>query len=128
MSGKTSGRTAAVAKRRYWRREDARKAVEAWQRSGETLAEFCRRRGLHPRRVRRWAKRLEGALDPEPTPSSEPVRFHPVQLVSWRAPQDESRSPIEIVLGDGRLVRVPPGFSAADLTRVLQVLAAEGGC
>jgi hypothetical protein len=95
---------------------------------GITLAEFCRRRGLHPRRVRRWAKRLEGALDPEPTLSSEPVRFHRVQLVSERAPQDESRSPIEIVLGDGCVLRVPPGFSAADLTRVLQVLAAEGGC
>jgi hypothetical protein len=60
------------------------------------------------------------------------VHFDPVRLVPWRAYQDESRRPIEIgivlVLGDGRPVHVPTGFSAEDLSRVLQVLAAKAGC
>jgi hypothetical protein len=38
----------AVAKRRYWRGEDARIAVEAWQQSGQTLAGFSRGHGIRP--------------------------------------------------------------------------------
>jgi hypothetical protein len=48
------------------------------------------------------------------------VRFHPVRLVGGK--EGEHREAIEVVLVDGRRVRVPAGFAAADLERVLAVL------
>ena len=35
---------------------------------------------------------------------------------------------LELVLADGRVVRVAPGFDAATLLRLLAVLEAEGPC
>jgi hypothetical protein len=118
-----------ASRRRYWRREDAREAIGAWKRSGQTLSEFCRARGLQPRRMQRWLRRLEGSVLAEPTIALEPVRFHPVRLMSAGETSGyQSTQPIEIVLGDGCSVRVPPGFAAADLARVLQVLAVGAPC
>jgi hypothetical protein len=39
----------------------------------------------------------------------EPVRFHRVELVAARGPQAAGVERIEVVLGDGCTVRVPPG-------------------
>jgi hypothetical protein len=127
MARKTSGGVAAVARLRYWRNKEARIAVEAWQRSGQTLAEFSRRHRIRPRRLGRWANRLSAGAE-APGAKVEPVHFHPVRLVTAEKIAEESHDPIEIVLGDGCVVRVPRGFLAADLSRVLQVLATEAGC
>jgi transposase-like protein len=106
-----------VAGRQRWGVEDGRAVVESWRQSGEALAEFARRHGLKPQRLSRWARRIEAA--------DEAVRFHPVRLVPREEEEEERQrvEPIEIVLGDGRLVRVPAGFAAGDLARVLSVLA-----
>ena len=104
---------------RYWRAGDAVVAVEAWKRSGEPMAAFARRHGIHRRRLGRWAKRLAG--------EAEAVDFHPVRLIRG----EEERGwgePIEIGLGQGWRVRVPTGFLATELERVLEVLAAGGWC
>jgi transposase-like protein len=116
----------AVARRRYWRSEDARVAVEAWDRSGETLAAFGRRHGIKPQRIRRWADRL-AEHDEVPT-TAESVQFYPVRLVTMEERAHESVRPIEIEFGDRCTLRVPPGFSATDLVRVLQVLERGPGC
>jgi hypothetical protein len=52
------------------------------------------------------------------------MHFHPVRLVE---PEHVDPGPgtIEVVLLNGRRVRVPQGFVAEDLVRVLEVL--EGG-
>jgi hypothetical protein len=55
------------------------------------------------------------------------VRFHPVRLTA-RAPASRADGAIEIDLGSGRCVRVPGGFEAEDLRRVLAVLKEEGPC
>jgi transposase-like protein len=109
-----------VASLRYWQAEDARVVVEAWKESGEGLAAFARRHGIRPRRLRQWATRLEAA--------SEALSFHPVQVVEAPSRERAQRDPIEIVLGEGYSVRVPPGFAAQDLERVLGVLGAAPGC
>ena len=98
---------------RYWREAEARVVVAAWRQSGETLTAFARRRGVHPRRLARWARRLEGKR-------GEPVRFHPVQLVAAR-PREAK---LEILLRSGCRVRVPSGFAVEDLRRVLEVVGA----
>jgi transposase-like protein len=109
-----------VASLRYWQAEDARVAVEAWKESGEGLTAFARRHGIRPRRLRQWATRLE--------PSGEAIAFHPVRVVRASSEERAQRDPIEIVLGEGYSVRVPPGFAAQDLERVLGVLGAAPGC
>lgn len=107
-----------MMRKRYWRATDARVVVEAWRRSGERLEDFAARRGVHPRRLRRWASRLE---EPE-----VPARFHPVQVIPHAV--EGAGAVLELVLGEGLRVRVPPGFAAADLGRVLEVLGVGAGC
>ncbi len=94
--------------------------IKAWEGSGSTLLRFARRHGVDPRRLSRWASRLEG---------SEPaaMRFHPVRLAERGEGQRDGRS-IEIELGGGRCVRVPCGFEAEDLRRVLAVLQEAARC
>ena len=116
MSGSKEGAVVRVAARRYWRAADAEVVVEAWRGSGEGLGEFARRYGLEPRRLRRWARRLE------PSPP-EPVRLHPVRVVGREDRGRPSDERLEIVLDEGCSVWVPPGFAAQDLERVLSVLA-----
>jgi transposase-like protein len=113
-----------VARLKYWRAEDARVVVEGWRESGESVTSYARRYGLHARRVSRWARELEEGA------GQGPVRFHPVRLVrsEERGREPGGKAPIEIVLGAGHLVRVPPGFVAEDLERVLEVLASGAGC
>jgi hypothetical protein len=115
---------AQAAESRYWREAEARVLVEAWRRSGETLTRFARRHGVQRRRLARWVDRLEGA-------PGKAVRFHRVRLVDYRQvdpERDRSGAAIEIQFGGGRLVRVPHGFEADELRRVLAVLAEVTEC
>lgn len=98
---------------RYWRAADAQVVVEAWKRSDETLTEFARRHGIQPRRLGRWAAALQVREDE--------IRFHPVWLVGRDDGGRRRAERIEIVTS-GHRVRVPAGFAAEDLERVLTVL------
>jgi hypothetical protein len=120
MASKGDPAVVRIAKLRYWRATDARVVVEAWRRSGERLWRFADRHGIHPRRLSRWAAELEA--------QEEAVRFHPVRLVERQERSGPSGEPIEIVMEDGCSVRVPPGFAAEDLERVLSVLAVGAPC
>jgi hypothetical protein len=101
-----------VFQKGYWRETEALAAVDAWQRSGQPISIFARERGVQPRRLFRWASRLQRR--------KPPVRFHPVRIVGGNG--GGHGEAIEVVLVDGRRVRVPAGFAAADLERVLAVL------
>lgn len=109
---------AEVAVRRYWREAEARVMVEAWRHSGESLAGFARRHGVAPRRVARWAGRVEGR-------APALVRFHPVRLAHH---DGGGGAVIEIHLVGGQRVRVPAGVQAEDLRRVLAVLDSGPSC
>lgn len=120
------GRTAEVRRvveKGYWRESDARVLVEAWRGSGETLAAFAREHGVDRRRLARWVGRLESA-------SAKPLRFHPVRLVDRRPGLETGGGDqaIEIELAGGRRIRVPHGFEADELRRVLAVLGETAGC
>lgn len=116
-------RVSRVASRPYWREDDARVIVEAWRRSGETLAGFARRHGVDPQRLARWDARLKQAK-PVASTAPSPLRFHPVRLA--RSTQDTGW--IEIELPDGPRVRVSHGFDADVLRRVLDVLGGRPTC
>jgi hypothetical protein len=82
--------------------------------SGQSVAAFCRDRGLAASQFFAWKKRLRQA-------AAEP--FVEVQVVG--APAQPATAPsraIEIRLGCGRRVFVEPGFDANHLRAVLAAL------
>jgi len=122
---------AAAASRSYWHEAEARPVVRAWESSGQSLPAFATDHGLNPARVTRWAKRLgkrRGGRRRRGRRGIAPLklRFHPVELVgNATAPQ---RMSIEVVLLDGRRVRVASGFAGEDLERVLRVVEGASRC
>jgi hypothetical protein len=103
-----------AAKERSWRRH-----VERWQRSGLTVRAYCAAQRLPEANFYAWRRTL-AARDrpaarrgrPAPIPS-----FVPVRVVSDGTP---SRSSVEVVLANGRVLRVG---ADADLQAVRQLLA-----
>jgi len=116
MSKGITAEISEVIGKRRWSAADARIVVSAWQRSGKRVSEFAKENGLGSQRLVRWSERVEGG-------SRGRVRFHPVRVVGGER-GDESVA-IEVVLLDGKRVRVGAGFSSEELARVLEVL--EGG-
>ena len=110
---------AEVASRVYWREEEARQVVEAWQRSDESVSRFAARLGIDRRRVSRWAARLAGTTGAE-------VRFVPVRVAE--APAAPQGAAIDLTLGHGPRLRLAPGFAADDLRRVLAILDERRPC
>ena len=119
-----------VASSRYWRREDAEVIIAAWRDSGETMAGFAREWSLKVDRVARWVARLEdseGESEPE-------VLFHSVRVVepAPAPPTHELEEPAASWVGDVRhgefVVRVPLGFAADEMTRLLAVVAGVQPC
>jgi transposase len=97
-----------MAQERVSRDEWARR-VQEWQGSGLSAAEYARRKRLRARSLTWWRWKLAGKA------TTTFVELH----------ADEVRAePIEVVLGNGRVVRVPFRFDDALLARVLSV--AEG--
>jgi hypothetical protein len=109
---------AEVAGRRHWREAEARVLIDAWRQSGQTLTAFARACDVHPERLARWHRQLRAE-------SPEAVRFHPVRVRTAERDSDEYTGRIELVLGDGRSIRVPHGFDAGDLRRVLAVVEGD---
>ena len=103
-----------IAERQRWRAEDARVVIEGWLRSGESLSEFSGRHGLRGERISRWTSRIEKR-------ERKGLRFHQVRVMEA---QDRLHpvEKIEVLLPDGRCVRVPDGFAPAELQKVLRVL------
>jgi len=117
---KTRGAKAEQLVPARWSRAEGRAVLDDWQRSGESLAAFARRRGVQEQRLRYWvARRAEER-------GAGPPRFHRVHLTDAVRPREDDW--IEIVVEAGHVVRVPPGFGAADLQRVLAVLEAPPTC
>jgi hypothetical protein len=98
--------------------------LRQWRRSGQSVRVFCAEHDLQEASFYSWRRIIE-QRDRQALPhaatlsSSEPdaPAFVPVQVVAADMP-----STLEVVLGSGRVVRVPVGFDAATLTSLLAVL------
>ena len=75
---------------------------------------FCARHGLATASFYNWRRVLERRVAEQPA-------FVPVQVVADATPAGQA-SALEVLLLDGRTVRVPPGFDAATLRQLLAVL------
>ena len=102
------GRARDEQKERQWRRW-----IGEWQASGLSVRAFCERRRLTAASFYAWRRVLQRR-------DAEKAGFVPVQVVA-DAVADRA-SALEVVLTDGRTVRVTPGFDVATLRQLLAVL------
>jgi transposase-like protein len=121
--------------------------VQQWRRSGQPVRDYCLAHGLKESAFYFWRRQLarRGAAGPQrqdgggqppaaktrrggrasaPRRASharpDEARFLPVHVLMGR--EQAAAGGVEIVLGDGRTVRVPPGFDRQTLAEVLAVL------
>ncbi len=134
-----------MAKRRTTRRDTAKEhhwrgVIGHWERSGQTIAGFCRDKDLSLASFNWWRRELahrdgrplrllRERRSTRPAPkkrrrsraTAERARFVPVGL-SGSAQDQSNGTTIEIELAGGRVVRVTPNVSAEALTTVVTVL------
>lgn len=98
--------------------------LERWKQSGLGGPTFCRREGLSQPLFYSWKRkfRLRELARAAPRPRRRGLQFVPVEV----KPTPTS-APLELALKGDRVVRVPAGFDAAALTRLLSVLE-ESAC
>ena len=90
--------------------------IEEQRKSGYSVADFCRERGLSAASLYSWRRRLAKPADAK--------KFVAVQL-----PPVRSVACCEILLSGGDRVSVPPGFDADSLQCILSVLRGDqSGC
>src|SRR5262245_58100293 len=103
------GRERDRGKERYWRR-----VLCQWQRSGQRVRSFCSAHGLCEASFYAWRRTIQ-ERDVHGLPGDARPTFVPVTIATAAAS-------LEVVLPDGRVVRVPAGFDAATLRQLLAVL------
>ena len=108
------GRARDERKERQWRRW-----ISQWRASGLSVRAFCAQHGLATASFYHWRRVLERRATERPA-------FVPVQVVADTPPPQASA--LELVLPDGRAIRVAPGFDAATLRRLVAVLEGETLC
>ncbi len=103
---------------RYWQRW-----LSQWERSGLTQAEFCRRHRLKLANFAWWKRKLTahvGSARSRGKPALS-AKFVEVGLPTARA------LVYEVVLSDGRVVRVPNEFDAEAVSRLIVAVESAGG-
>ncbi|MBV8398628.1 MAG: hypothetical protein JOZ17_07800 [Acetobacteraceae bacterium] len=108
------GRPRDLRKEQYWRYW-----IERWQQSDLGIRAFCERYQLPEPRFHVWRRQLRRRDAVAPA-------FVPVQVVSQ--PQPRAGSSLELLLADGRCLRIPPGFDPVTLRQLLAVLEEQPSC
>ena len=107
MSGTAVEQRTANPKAEEWAER-----IAAQQRSGISVKQFCKERGLTEYSFYAWRRRLQ---------ESGPVRFALVERSARR--QERTAEPVvELVLTTGERLRISPGVNITTLRTVLDVL------
>ncbi len=99
-----------------WTEVEGRAAIAAWKKSGLSVEQFARGRGLVPQRLHWWKKKLE-AKDAAPPKATALL---PVRVVEPRRGE-----PVTVLLRSGHMLKVGRGFDEEAFARAVAVL--EGG-
>jgi transposase-like protein len=110
-----TGRGRDGDKERYWRRQ-----VREWEQSGLSVRAFCEEHGVSEPSFYAWRRTLQDRATA--VPDFVPVRVTPEPAI------DRRQGDVELVLEDGRLLRIGPGFDAATLQRLLALLTEGQPC
>lgn len=89
--------------------------IAEWERSGQTINEFCRRRGINESTFgwwRRERKRHEQGQAPA------------VELVEIGTSDGAGERAVEVMLANGIRLRVPAGFERRSLEEILAIVRA----
>ena len=101
--------------------------MQRWTASGQTAREFGERHHIDPKQLTWWRWKLHGRSGEAPqhgtrraskasdrAATSEPVRFLPVRVVPGqeRAQGTCAAGPVEVLMHNGLVVRVPEGCAA----------------
>ena len=97
----------------YWRQ-----VVDRWKQSGLAVPAFCRREGLNQATFYHWRWELKRRDQAKPA-------FLPVRVIADK-PAPPTGGGIEVVLANGRCLRVGVGFDPRTLVQVVALLE-EGG-
>jgi transposase-like protein len=95
---------------RHRNRAEWAELTARWRQSGLLATEFARREGLNPNTFAYWRSQLR----------HKPVTDAPFALVRVRT--SLPAAPLELVLPDGLLLRIPTGTDLHELTQLLAVL------
>ena len=121
---------AGPERRRRWTTAEKLRIVEESLAAGMSVVEFARRRDLHPNLVHTWRWQARKGMLSE-TSNSE-ARFAPVAVVpvadAVQPTASEAREAvvIEVVLRNGRLLRLSERVTPAHAARLADVLEAGG--
>jgi len=130
----TGGR---VEKRARRKRADWIPEIQRWRASGQDAEAYAAAHGLHPRTLAWWARQLEGRGAKQGSLAKRGLakpsaKFLPARLSDSRATSAVEAVPerheVEVVLRNGRRVRVGRDFQLEALARLLDTVEAGGSC
>ena len=113
-----------VSKKQFWQ-----DLVRRWESSGQSIHEFCTEQGVSESSFYAW-RRAFAASNAARTPPAPKARhddlpaFVPIRL----AAVPTQRPTLEVVVGSGRVIRVPPDFDPATLRDLLAILEEAASC
>ena len=103
--------------------------VRRWRGSGQSGAEYARERGIHAGTLAGWASKVRDSMGAKPVSRDQrrsmfvPVQVAPVPAAVL-AKAGVERGEVEVVLRNGRRVRVSGTFDGEAVARLLMI--AEG--
>ena len=93
--------------------------IQAWEKSGLTAADYCRRHNLSYDAFHYWKKKITR------TASSKDIRFVPVparMIDQWQQATTTPGSALKVEFGDRFKIEVHAGFCPQTLIRVIATL------
>lgn len=118
-------------KRQRRSRADWTEEIRRWRESGQSATDYCRERGIHAGTLAGWLSKVRetgGAGTGARVDARSvfvPVRVSPVPSA---APSSAEHGDIEVVLRNGRRVRVRGNFDNGSLARLLMVVEGGASC
>jgi transposase-like protein len=109
------GRPRDPRKEQFWRQ-----ALRRWRQSGLSIRAYCRRHCLAEPSFYAWRRLLSERDQPEPAAdAASPVTFVPLTVCHEPTP---SAPPVEVILANGRRLRLPVSVAAGVVRDLLAVL------
>lgn len=105
-----TGKPRDLAKEQFWRR-----LLKLWQDSDLSVVAFCQRHQLDPQHFYAWRRTLAQR-------DAQMPAFLPVQVLLPPQQTTSSSAGIELLLANGRRLRIGPDFDEATLQRLPPLL------
>lgn len=120
-------------RRRRWTAAEKSRVIEATLAPGVSVAEVARQHGLHPNQLHVWRRQARSDAAPG-SRGATPPRFAAVEIapLNAAAPAENSATSesapflIEIVLCNGRVLRVPESVAPSYVARLATALDERG--